>query len=177
MLESCRGKEKPVISHQTSDNTKDEKQTVDDEKLKVDIENRSSKMEENLSSTVYPPSASSDFSDIQKIQEKWTYILETVRAYNYSLEALLRSSKILECGENSVVIEVPYSFHQRILESAKSRDLLQSIFSDILGRQIKIATALGKRLVRQDELSNIEVAEDDEIIRIAAEIFNSETVN
>ncbi len=121
--------------------------------------------------------SSIDSPDMQKIIDRWAYILETVRAYNYSLEALLRSSKILECGENSVVIEVPYSFHQRILESAKSRDLLQSIFSDILGRQIKIATALGKRLVHSEELSNVEVAEDDEIVRIASEIFNSETVN
>jgi hypothetical protein len=89
----------------------------------------------------------------------------------------MRSSKILECGENSVVVEVPYAFHQRILESAKSRDLLESVFSDILGRQIKVATALGKRPVQREELSNIEVAADDEIVRIAAEIFNSETVN
>jgi len=116
-------------------------------------------------------------SDLQKIADRWNYILETVKAYNYSLEALMRSSKILECGENSVVVEVPYAFHQRILESAKSRDLLESVFSDILGRQIKVATALGKRPVQREELSNIEVAADDEIVRIAAEIFNSETVN
>ncbi|MFA5933506.1 MAG: DNA polymerase III subunit gamma/tau [Microgenomates group bacterium] len=116
-------------------------------------------------------------SDLQKIADRWNYILETVKAYNFSLEALMRSSKILECGENSVVVEVPYAFHQRILESAKSRDLLESVFSDILGRQIKIATALGKRPPQREELSNIEVAADDEIVRIAAEIFNSETVN
>lgn len=116
-------------------------------------------------------------SDLQKITDRWNYILETVKAYNYSLEALMRSSRILECGESSVVIEVPYAFHQRILESPKSRDLLESIFTDILGRPIKIATALGKRPIQAEEVSNVEVAADDEIVRIAAEIFNSETVN
>lgn len=116
-------------------------------------------------------------SDISKIQERWVYILETVRQYNYSLEALLRSAKILGCSEGSVVIEVPYSFHQRILEAPKSRDLLQSILSDILGRSIGISTVLGQKPIRAEEVANVEVAADDEILRIASEIFNSEPVN
>ena len=105
------------------------------------------------------------------------YVLETVRQYNYSLEALLRSAKILGCSEGSVIIEVPYSFHQRILEAPKSRDLLQSILSDILGRSIGISTVLGQKPVRAEEVANVEVAADDEILRIASEIFNSEPVN
>ncbi|MDO8638810.1 MAG: DNA polymerase III subunit gamma/tau [Candidatus Daviesbacteria bacterium] len=116
-------------------------------------------------------------SDIQKIQDKWGYVLETIKAFNFSLEALLRSAKISECGESQIIIEVPYSFHQRILEAPKSRDLLESIFSDILGRSIKVSTVLGQRPVRREELANIEMAADDEIIKIASEIFSSETVN
>ncbi|MDO8570992.1 MAG: DNA polymerase III subunit gamma/tau [Candidatus Daviesbacteria bacterium] len=116
-------------------------------------------------------------SDIQKIKDKWTYVLETIRAFNFSLEALLRSAKISECGESNMIIEVPYSFHQRILEAPKSRDLLESIFSDILGRSIKVSTVLGQKPVRAEELANVEMAADDEIIKIASEIFNSETVN
>ncbi len=115
--------------------------------------------------------------DIQKLMDKWTYVLETVRAFNFSLEALLRSAKISECGESKIVVEVPYSFHQRILEAPKSRDLLESIFSDILGRSIKVTTVLGQKPIRADELANVEMAADDEIIKIASEIFNSETVN
>lgn len=115
--------------------------------------------------------------DIQKILEKWPYVLETVRQYNYSLEALLRSAKIAECSHAQVVVEVPYSFHQRILEAPKSRDLLESIFSDILSRPLKITTVIGKKDTNIDELSNVELAADDEIVRIAAEIFSSEAVN
>lgn len=115
--------------------------------------------------------------DISKIQERWMYVLETVRQYNYSLEALLRSAKILGCSEGSVTLEVPYSFHQRILEAPKSRDLLQSILSDILGRSIGISTVLGQKPVRAEEVANVEVAADDEILRIASEIFSSEPVN
>ena len=119
----------------------------------------------------------SDSPDILILREKWTYVCETVRPFNFSLEALLRSIKIAECTKDSVIMEVPYSFHQRILEAPKNRELLESILSDILGRSIRISIALGIRPVRVEDIANIEVAADDEIIRAAAEIFNSDTVN
>ncbi len=81
-----------------------------------------------------------------------------------------------QCSETEVIMEVPYSFHQRILEAPKNRDLLESIFSDILGRSVHVSTVLGNRPKRED-IANIEVAADDEIIRVAAEIFNSDSIN
>lgn len=115
--------------------------------------------------------------DIIKIKEKWNFVLETIRPYNFSLEALLRSVAIAECSNISVVLEVPYSFHQRILEAPKNRDLLESILSEILGRSIKVTTVLGQRPPQKEDVANIEVAADDEIIRIASEIFSSDSVN
>lgn len=123
------------------------------------------------------PQIGSDSPDILKLKEKWTFVLETIRPINFSLEALLRSINILECTDKSVAIEVPYAFHQRILESPKNRDLLEGILSEILGRSIRVSTVLGNRPTRAADIANIEVAQDDEIIRAAAEIFNSDTVN
>lgn len=120
---------------------------------------------------------SDNLDDIQKLKGKWTFVLETVRAVNFSLEALLRSINITECTENSLILEVPYSFHQRILEAPKNRDLLESILSDILGRSIQVSTVLGTRPQRKEDMANIEVAADDEIIRVAAEIFNSDSIS
>lgn len=107
------------------------------------------------------------------ITDKWTYILETIRPYNYSLEALLKQAKVLNCDGANVILEVPYSFHQRILEAPKSKSLLESVLADVLGKSVKITTVLGKRVLRQEELANVEVAQDDEIVRLASEIFNS----
>lgn len=115
--------------------------------------------------------------DILKIKEKWTFVLETIRPFNFSLEALLRSINITECTDTSVIMEVPYSFHQRILEAPKNRDLLEGILSDILGRSIRISTILGNRPSKAEDIANVELAADDEIIRVAAEIFNSDSVN
>ncbi len=116
-------------------------------------------------------------TDINKIHDRWTYILETVRQHNYSLEALLRTSKIVECSEKDVVFEVPYSFHQRIMEAPKSREMLEALLADILSRSVKISTILGKRPVSREELANVEVAEEDETIRMVAEIFSSDSPN
>ena len=111
--------------------------------------------------------------DVVIITDKWTYILETIRPYNYSLEALLKQAKVKNCDGVNVVLEVPYSFHQRILDAPKSRTLLESILADVLGKSVKVTTVLGKREVKASELANVEVAQDDEIVRLAAEIFNS----
>ena len=115
--------------------------------------------------------------DIRRLKEKWNFVLETVRPYNFSLEALLRSIKIAECSEHLVLMEVPYSFHQRILEATKNREILESIISDILGRKIRVTTALGIRPKRLEDIANVEVAQDDEIIRAAVEIFSSDSIN
>ncbi|MDO8429266.1 MAG: DNA polymerase III subunit gamma/tau [Candidatus Daviesbacteria bacterium] len=124
-----------------------------------------------------PEQSHSSSDDIVKIQDRWEYILETVKQFNFSLEALLRSVKIVECGDRNVVLEVPYSFHQRILETPKSRDPLEAILSEILGRSIRVSTILGKSQLKREELANVEIAQDDEIVRLAAEIFNTDTIN
>ena len=154
-----------------------------EEHIEEKLEVRSEKLEKNLTSNLQPQYPSSNFqhlsssNDIQKLKEKWTFVLETVRPYNFSLEALLRSINIKECTDVAIYLEVPYTFHQRILEAPKNRDLLESILSDILGRTIKVTTVLGVRTSKKEDIANIEVAADDEIIRAAAEIFNSDSVN
>lgn len=107
------------------------------------------------------------------ITDKWVYILETIRPYNYSLEALLKQAKVLNCDGANVILEVPYSFHQRILEAPKSKSLLESVLADVLGKPVRVTTVLGKRILRAEELANVEVAQDDEIVALASEIFNS----
>lgn len=119
----------------------------------------------------------SDSPDVAKLQEKWTFVLETIRPYNFSLEALLRSVKIADCSKGVVLLEVPYSFHQRILESPKSRDLLESVLSDVLNKSVKVSTVLGNRPQRVEDIANIEVAADDEVIKAASEIFNGKLVD
>ena len=129
------------------------------------------------SSIIQHQSSNPDSPNIAKLQEKWTFVLETIRPFNFSLEALLRSVKIVDCSGGVVILEVPYSFHQRILEAPKSRDLLESVLSDVLQQTIKVSTVLGERPQRIEDVANIEVAADDEVIAMASEIFNGKLVD
>jgi len=153
---------------------------------KVDGEVRSEKKSEegeikkshipfqNSTSHLPPPTSN---PDISKLSDKWTFVLETIRQNNFSLEALLRSAKIVDCSGGIVIIEVPYAFHQRILEQPKSRDLIEAVLSDVLAESIKISTVLGDRLNRIEDIANVEVAAEDEIITMASEIFNGKLVD
>lgn len=116
-------------------------------------------------------------NDALILEDKWTYILETIKPYNFSLEALLRSVKIQSVENGLIILEVPYSFHQRILEAPKSRDLLESVMSQVLEKPIKVTTVLGTRPHQIEDIANIEVAADDEVIRLASDIFNGKLVD
>lgn len=119
------------------------------------------------------PKTNPNTEEVLVIKDKWSYILETIRPDNFSLEALLRQAKLMGYEGNAVILEVPYAFHQRILEAPRARNLLESVLTDVLGKPSKVITKIGKRPVRVEELANVELAQDDEIVRIAAEIFNS----
>lgn len=112
--------------------------------------------------------------DLAKILDKWQFVLDTIKPYNYSLEALLRQVKVVSCDNGDVVLEVPYTFHQRILQASRSRDLLESVLAEIIGKAVRVSAVLGTRPVRVEEVANIELAADDDVIKIAAEIFNSQ---
>lgn len=121
--------------------------------------------------------AIADNPEITKLQEKWQYILETIRPYNYSLEALLRSVKIMDVNGGIVMLEVPYSFHQRILETPRNRDTLESVLADVLGGAVKVSIVLGERPQRIEDIANVEVAAEDEVLKLASEIFNGKLVD
>ncbi len=180
--------ESSVLSHQSLDiEVKTEQireKKLKDGELRVVEEAENLRVEEKeikLPVTRVQPSASSDQSpastseDLVVLRDKWNYVLEVVRADNFSLEAMLRSVKLGTIENGVVILKVPYSFHQRILETPRNRDLLESVLSDVLGKPTKVGCVLEMRPVKVEELANVELAADDDVIRVAAEIFSSES--
>lgn len=133
--------------------------------------------EESVTVSVPKVAMTTNSGEVAILKEKWTFILETIRPYNFSLEALLRSVKIASAEGGMVILEVPYSFHQRILEAPKSKDLLESVMSEVLQKPTKVTTTIVVRPQRIEDLANVEVAADDEIITLAADIFNGKLVD
>jgi len=98
----------------------------------------------------------------------WKKIMHEVGITNTSIEALLRASKPIQYQDNKLTLGVFYSFHKEQLERQQNRLLLESAISKIVGKQIQIDFALAKR----QELALTD-AKDEDIIRVAEEIFNS----
>lgn len=140
---------------------------IEDRKLKIVVEDGESKMDKQESSG----------NDMTRLQEKWNFVLETIRPYNYSLEALLKSVRILDCNGGVVTLEAPYSFHQRILETPRNRDILESVLADVLEKPVRVSCSLGQRPQRVEDVANVELAGEDEVLRIATEIFNGKLVD
>lgn len=183
-----------VISHQTSENTvvKEHSENILSSRAQrsgvegsssrnnisvADSSSTLSPQNDNKAVEARPASDDAVSVDVALLQEKWNFVLETVKPYNFSLEALLRLVKILEVGGGMVVLEVPYSFHQRILEAPKSRDLLESVLTDVLARPTRVSCVVAQKPMTVDDIANVEVAADDEIIKAAAEIFSSDSSN
>ena len=170
LVEIC-GEESSVISHQqiaspASPDRNDEKRDI---LPQIPVSNVPA-----LPAGRQHPSSNADLS---KLSDRWTFVLETVRQNNFSLEALLRGVKILGCSGGVISIEVPYAFHQRILEQPKNRDLLEAVISDVLSEPVKIVTVLGSHPQRMEDIANIELVKADEIITLAADIFNGKLVD
>ncbi len=141
-------------------------------------EDRRWKMEDgNEGETESPRKISSrDKKDLKEtkpvsgISGKWDTILQSVRTYNHSLEALLKSSRPLKVEGESLILEVFYKFHKERLEEPRNRNILEKVVSEVLGVPTKIRCILGqKEAAAQDEASNFDAVEKQ-----AVEVFNGE---
>lgn len=106
----------------------------------------------------------------------WTKIISTVRAVNTPVEALLRASKPIEFDGESLTLGVFYRFHKERLEKAQNRRFLEGIIEDILGKSVRVRCTLTKPPKKEVEKKKDEVVltegQDEDIIRVAEEIFN-----
>ncbi len=107
---------------------------------------------------------------VSGIIEGWDSVLQTVRSYNHSLEALLKSCRPLKIEEGKLILEVFYKFHKERLEEAKNRNLLEKVLNEVTGLPVKVRCILGKKADgSQGKGSNF-----DSVERSALEVFNGE---
>ena len=97
---------------------------------------------------------------------KWDAVLGTVKSYNHSLEALLKSCRPLKIEDGNLILEVFYKFHKEKLEQSKNRNILEKVVSEILGAPTKIRCILREKMGEDKDFDTIE--------KSALEVFNGE---
>lgn len=105
---------------------------------------------------------------MKEVREHWGEILELVRAKNFSVEALLKSSELAEVTDSEVVIKVFYEFHKGRLETDKCLCILEEAFEKTLGEKPKISYRLGEKTELEDKFKK----DDESLEKDVKEIFN-----
>ncbi|MEK7154930.1 MAG: hypothetical protein AAB697_02285, partial [Patescibacteria group bacterium] len=113
---------------------------------------------------------------LEDVQAKWQDVLRAVRPHNHSVEALLRSTKPVECDGDTLLLEVFYKFHKDKLESEKCRQIVEVAVGEVFGTDpVRLVLQLGQRL-RPGKEEVVAENVDDDLVAAAAEIFKVEAV-
>jgi len=105
----------------------------------------------------------------EKIVMLWPKILQKVKPFNHSVEALLRSSRPLVLEEECLTIEVFYKFHKERLEQPKVLELLSETISEVLGVKIRVKCILGEKKISQKNVKN----PTNDLMKTAEDLFEN----
>lgn len=143
----------------------------------------------------FPPenSSSSSFSSSSlsfvDIQSRWQELLSAVRPRNFSIEAFLRACRPIDFDGRILTIEVFYEFHRDKLESERCRSIVEEVANELFGAPLGLKYILGERpkkvepkneeeaepgkvVLKNVVLQNEDLVEDQDIMKVAEEIFN-----
>lgn len=128
---------------------------------------------------------------IDKIMELWGSFLMTIKPYNHSVEAFLRSARPKSVIKGLFTLEVFYPFHKDKLEEQKNREITEKVLKKVYGANMVLRYVLSKNkseplMIKNDtpieEVSNVLVegakaevtnteSKKDDMYDVAKEIF------
>lgn len=109
-------------------------------------------------------------------QNVWSQILAAARPRNTSIEALLRAAKPIGFDGKRLTLGVFYSFHKERLEEDHHRKVLEEIVTGVVGKPVRVICRLTnppEKKVEEKEEVVLTEGEDEDIIKVAEEIFGS----
>ena len=87
-------------------------------------------------------------SDIHSRPDNLTALYENiiykVKPYNHSVAGVLRSCKIKEVTDTTIVFETSYKFHKERLEEKKTCEIIEQTVKEVTGKILKVSVVLKK---------------------------------
>ena len=129
----------------------------------------------NSSHKTYPKDKKDpkDYKSVSGVAGKWAGVLEEIKSYNHSLEALLKSCRPLKIEEGTLILEVFYKFHKERLEEPKNKNILEKVVSEVLTAPTKVRCILKEKVARTLK-SNESNDTFDTVEKQAVEVFNGD---
>lgn len=119
---------------------------------------------------------------LEEIENGWGNVLMSVKPYNYSIEAFLRSTRPKAIKNDVLILEVFYPFHKDRLEESKNRKVIEMVLGKVFKRDMGFECVLGKSkreplVIKNDTpVENIsdqlvQEKKENDIYDVAKEIF------
>lgn len=120
--------------------------------------------------------------EIDRVTAEWGRVLATVKPYNHSVEAFLRSSRPVAVRGSELLVEVFYPFHRDKLQEAKNKKIVEAGLSEVYGVEMEFVCVLGESKQEPIVIENntpatvtgVEIATgagEGDIYEVAKEIF------
>jgi DNA polymerase-3 subunit gamma/tau len=74
----------------------------------------------------------------EALLERWPDVLEALRPVNLSLEALMRSCRLVEVHDDVLVISFAHSFHLSRVEEESNRTIVEDVLAELTGRRRRV---------------------------------------
>lgn len=123
----------------------------------VPIAPTSSQAPSSKSSAPLPSVAAKGAEPVSFGSFSWDAFLQAVKPFNHSLEALLRSCRLVEASKDSFVVEAFYKFHKERLEVSQNKKILQ----DVLAQNFNIKVPFICNLAQKVEIEKKAAISDD----------------
>jgi len=91
-----------------------------------------------------------DNGELAEVESRWQDILTEVKPLNHSVQALLRACQPINFDGKTLTLKVFYKFHKERLEEAKSRQIVETVTSQVLGMPVHLACVLGEKEKKED---------------------------
>ncbi|HEY4695088.1 MAG TPA: DNA polymerase III subunit gamma/tau [Candidatus Nanoarchaeia archaeon] len=83
--------------------------------------------------------------DVESLRSSWPQILQKVKPHNNSVEIFLRKATPISVESGLITLEVGYGFHRDMLAETKNNEILERVFSEILGKPVRIKVVVGEK--------------------------------
>jgi DNA polymerase-3 subunit gamma/tau len=91
--------------------------------------------------------------DIEVINSKWEGLLEAVQSLNGHLYGFMKTARVVELYEGSLVLHVPFAFHKDRIEEPKTKDALLNIFREIYGTNVPLKCEVNDAVKQKKKVS------------------------
>ena len=90
---------------------------------------------------------------ISMIKQEWPQFIEMAKKNNPYLATFFSNINIIELKEENLIIEVPFAFHKKRIESSKVRKVINQMSEELYGHGFVISCSINKELVKEEQKS------------------------